>query len=855
MKLLSCKIENFGVLSGLELDFHDGVNCILRENGKGKTTLAAFICAMLYGMDSVRQNDKTLKPRAHYAPWNKGKFGGSLSLSCSGRIYRIDRVFDASSAAHDSLECYDLTNGVQKTVLEPSPGEALMGIPKDAFLRTAFLSGNDEGSSEGLLPKMNRLINGSEEKDLFGKTDALLQKMCKKYKAERGRGGLLDELADRRKDARRELENCLACADAAEKYEAEKREAFLLQKSAEEKLDLCEAYADALLYKKTHEEYLARAEDAKKKLEEFIKQNKDRQIDDKTLQTCEELLPRIEWLREKSGGDLLEKGEQAELERLERVFSDSSVTEETIDGIALLVGEREKEKEALARSEALLESEEYRTLHERFGSRCPSDGEIAELDGLYKDYSDAKSALDLQNEQLFEKAKKAADQKRFPKSAVFAAGASVILLILGVVFLVFQLPLSWLWLLAGAVCALIALLLFTKPKRRQEVIKEDAALKERCAELRGQLGDRLNSFGYFGSDLPLLLSALKEDRTRYLLKKDGYAQAERERERIKEAVRESDEKIDAFFSACPLYVERDAAIRLKYLREDLKRYRTLADKKQHRIKDAEKDKEELKKLCASFALALLPFEPSIPEKGERAALERLKELAKKRKELESALKARTADARDFHASHPYPEIFPDDIPNEEEKAKLKQALLICRARIASLDRKIEEQSRIADRTQECRETLTRTEQELEKQGAAYRILTETRALLKQAEDNLLGRYTGPLREAFEKYAGMLDDALAQKVFVNPKDLTLVFEREGGMRSADLFSDGFRAMADVCLRLAMIDTAYGEEPPFLILDDPFAALDDANLRRALRALQTLSQSTQILYFTCHSARGL
>ena len=50
MKLLNCHIENFGVLSGFDFDFSEGLTVICKENGFGKSTFAAFIKAMFYGM-------------------------------------------------------------------------------------------------------------------------------------------------------------------------------------------------------------------------------------------------------------------------------------------------------------------------------------------------------------------------------------------------------------------------------------------------------------------------------------------------------------------------------------------------------------------------------------------------------------------------------------------------------------------------------------------------------------------------------------------------------------------------------------------------------------------------------------
>ncbi|MDD7019577.1 MAG: hypothetical protein PUI34_02995, partial [Hornefia butyriciproducens] len=58
---------------------------------------------------------------------------------------------------------------------------------------------------------------------------------------------------------------------------------------------------------------------------------------------------------------------------------------------------------------------------------------------------------------------------------------------------------------------------------------------------------------------------------------------------------------------------------------------------------------------------------------------------------------------------------------------------------------------------------------------------------------------------------------------------------------------------ICLRLALIDSLFKNEQPFLILDDPLVNLDDRHIRKALDLLQTLSSETQIIYMTCSSAR--
>ena len=58
-----------------------------------------------------------------------------------------------------------------------------------------------------------------------------------------------------------------------------------------------------------------------------------------------------------------------------------------------------------------------------------------------------------------------------------------------------------------------------------------------------------------------------------------------------------------------------------------------------------------------------------------------------------------------------------------------------------------------------------------------------------------------------------------------------------------------------IRLSLIDSLYGEERPFLVLDDPFVNLDGEKLERAKEMLRELSRDTQIIYLTCHESRSI
>jgi uncharacterized protein YhaN len=86
------------------------------------------------------------------------------------------------------------------------------------------------------------------------------------------------------------------------------------------------------------------------------------------------------------------------------------------------------------------------------------------------------------------------------------------------------------------------------------------------------------------------------------------------------------------------------------------------------------------------------------------------------------------------------------------------------------------------------------------------------------------------------------------------ELAVSFERNGVRRSEKHLSTGEHALCMLCLRLALADRLF-RESPFLILDDPFVALDGEHLDRAKQLLRELAGTRQIVYFCCHESRTL
>ncbi len=194
MKLVSVSITAFGKLKNVAFNFADGTNILQQANGFGKSTLCAFVRAMLYGLsygykivDGVRTNDVT-----KYMPWDAtGRFGGSMEIAHNGKNYRIERFFGAT-AKSESCVVVDLATGKQLNIA--NPGEHFLGLTVDSFDRCTYLP----QEYVAIVPNENfdaKLANLVEDSALdYDKLQEKLRAYKKTLKHERGIGGEIPTL-------------------------------------------------------------------------------------------------------------------------------------------------------------------------------------------------------------------------------------------------------------------------------------------------------------------------------------------------------------------------------------------------------------------------------------------------------------------------------------------------------------------------------------------------------------------------------------------------------------------------------------------------------------------------------------
>ena len=142
--------------------------------------------------------------------------------------------------------------------------------------------------------------------------------------------------------------------------------------------------------------------------------------------------------------------------------------------------------------------------------------------------------------------------------------------------------------------------------------------------------------------------------------------------------------------------------------------------------------------------------------------------------------------------------------------------------------------------------------EQEKDIQKYNILKHTQEFLQAAKEQFTARYMDPISQGFAKYYGILTGDESEN-WVIDANINLKVRQQGELRETHWLSAGYKDLIGVCMRLALVDTMYQEEKPFLILDDPFVNLDQEKVEYGNELLETVAKEYQVIYFTCHDSR--
>lgn len=229
MQIRRIQVADFGKLHDIEVDFSDGFQTITGENGWGKSTMAAFIKAMLYGMEATTRRSLLENERRHYQPWQGGTYGGSMEFSAGGKMYRAERTF-GSKEKDDTFALYDLSTGLLSTDYSERLGEDLFHIDRGAWERSCYLGQRklEVLVNDSLHARLSHAKEDAGDIENYERAAASLEERMKFLKKTGNRG----EIARLQEERRQVREHIEAYETQQEKLWQAQRE--LLEKRLEE---------------------------------------------------------------------------------------------------------------------------------------------------------------------------------------------------------------------------------------------------------------------------------------------------------------------------------------------------------------------------------------------------------------------------------------------------------------------------------------------------------------------------------------------------------------------------------------------------------------------------------------------
>lgn len=802
MRFIECYVENFGKLQDFKYEFSSGLNVVHGDNGYGKTTFTAFIKCMLYGMEDTKRQDLSENDRKHYMPWQGGRCGGTLTLEHGGRRYRIERSF-APKASEDSFALYDLDSGRVSEDYSSAIGEEMLGIDRDGFERTLFLSErrlSGKNDNKSISAKLSELVGCDGD---IGGVDAAMKRLeeKRKYYKKTGGRGLIDELAtkisicsadiaalERARESAREIENLLL---------GQKRELGDL----EQRRQTLEAERDAMRLKRSRltvaEQYAALGERLKR--------------------------------------------ESARLEELRTAFGGNVPTADEIEGAAYKL----REAEMLERSAAQAENPEYAALAARFKDKTDLSemergaalaGEVAEGERKLIELGERRSSRPECFSKRVPEREELLSAKADSRGAMPLVITTVIISLALAVLLIFINPLLAIApIVIGGITAL--LISSSSAKRYKRVEKLLSELSEEALPKGGELGAYID----------MLLAKLDSEEARAADERE----LEASRERLEGEIKEKREAILALLTkiGAPTEdpyreIEKQKKDYLRYYAAELTESAAVEDRRRARSTANERRREVGEFLAGFEGLGDSPFD-------------RLREMLVEYNHLAVSTEERSAERAALKEK--YGDEVEDMSFDQDKLASLEIELRDCESRIdvrrkeyAAIELRLTSEMESYERIHELK---ARAEALAEQKAACedgLDTVQRTKATLTAAMEAMTSRYLGKTREGFEKYRGLIQGE-SRRDFLLDTSFSLSVGDVGGTHPEEAYSRGTRDIYALAMRLALSDALYEGELPPIILDDPFTALDDKALEEALTLIERIAEARQIVYITCHKSR--
>ncbi len=173
----------FGRLEHQELTLSPGLNVLYAPNETGKSTWGAFIRTMLYGLSTRERGPLADKNR--FAPWSGAAMQGRMDVSAAEGAYTLLRDTKRAASPMGEFSCtYTGTATPVAGITAQNAGEALLGVPREVFERSAFIGQNALAVDQDaeLERRIAALITTGEEDTSYSQSYERLKKQLNRRK-------------------------------------------------------------------------------------------------------------------------------------------------------------------------------------------------------------------------------------------------------------------------------------------------------------------------------------------------------------------------------------------------------------------------------------------------------------------------------------------------------------------------------------------------------------------------------------------------------------------------------------------------------------------------------------------------
>ena len=810
MKLIRLYVAGFGNLQDYTYEFTDGINVIKAPNGWGKSTFAAFLRCMFYGLGDSRARSVAENLRKRYTPWGGGVFGGNLEFEADGKAFRVERFFGAKES-EDSFALYALDTGKQSDAYSERIGEELFGIDADGFSRTVYMDASahvhgkvDKSANNSINTKLNHLLEAENDLGNYEEAmDALVRR--KRYYKTTGERGEIYSGERRLLELQRQIEVCLA----------QKAQALALDG---------QIAALAPIVAQSEQE----VQGLQQELTRAVGQKERRAI----LETYSRMTSEISGAKRAADAVRGEfKGEvplQAEAEKYQLLAGQLS----TLLGRAQQVQSDRSIKEALADLAPTFEN--GLTPLAEIDRALQICNELRDIEGEIRAHKTMADSLAEQIEAIGDPTppKKGKQGRRAAVSKVLGivlASLSVVALIAAAVLLLFNQTLF------GVLCGiggfvLLGLAVYVLLRAISAAQLSGRAKRAADAAFRIETKKRL-------------MQERESELAQAQIKKERYA--DKASVPVMLAQKHG------------LHVDAGYISALSSLRHITEQYLRLVEQQKARdelyegiVAEADEAWDQISKFLGRWNRSFDRSDCAFVLSEMRSVLADLQ-----RREQEIAQKQETA--RKYALENNVRSLAEAGTQDDAKlsdpdviAAQWEQAQATCKeqsARLQSLVQKAESLYESADAYGALVAEKQALEDTLATQNANYRAIVLAEKYMAQARENLSSRYLDRMQNAFTDRMQQMGGQ--DKKFVMDTDFGIMLMEKGKSRSIEYLSSGWRDMVGFCLRLSLADGLFDVQKPCLVLDDPFVYLDSERAAAARRLLEALAKEYQIVYLTC------